>query len=77
MYISNKSTSYHIYNLAKLKQEHFTKFICDSYYINMINKINLNTTYYSQNYINLLFNFFTELTEKENGEFYVNHEVFN
>jgi hypothetical protein len=68
--------SYPIYNIKKLKKEHFTEFNCS---IGWINSLNIMSSVDLNNFenIELLFKLFSDLTEGKPQLFYENHIRFN
>lgn len=68
--------SYPIYELNKLKTEHFVEFKCSPKWIKWVNYYSVND-YSSQDDIGKLFNLFYTLTENKSELFYENHHLFN
>jgi hypothetical protein len=68
--------SYPIYNMKKLKQEHFVEFNCTPLWIQLVNNNSLKKNS-SQEKINKLFTIFSNLTETKNDLFYENTIKFN
>lgn len=78
--ISYFNPSYPIYNLLKLKEEHFVEFECSYKWIQSINQFNIfkfKNNNNTQIDINPLFKLFTNLTENRSELFYENHHPFN
>jgi hypothetical protein len=77
--IKHFNPSYPIYNMSKLKQEHYVEFNCTPLTIQLINNNDIRDINQHNNEIGILglFNVLYNLTEKKPDVFYENHKLFN